>query len=64
MKQLEISLPPGASALANWREASSGSLIAMRGVEVNASAGSVVLKGIDLDDEQPLRMLVADVTWS
>jgi hypothetical protein len=63
IEHLTISLPPGAAGLANWHEARAGALQPLEGVDVSASSGAVALSGIALDDEQPLRILVAEVVW-
>ena len=62
-RMFEVTLPLGATKLSNWLEASGGALAPLSGVDISSSATTVKLKNIELDDEVPLRLLVASGGW-
>ena len=51
------------AALSNWREPTGkdGELAPLSGVKVSADGAKLKLEGIELDDDVPIRFLVADV---
>ena len=62
--KLTITLPPGATKLTNWQEARKGELTSVKDVSFSSSSTDVELKKIELDDDMPMRLLVADVAWA
>tara|TARA_B110001452_G_scaffold78678_1_gene64211 strand:+ start:2647 stop:4527 length:1881 start_codon:yes stop_codon:yes gene_type:complete len=60
---LHLSTAPDVATLSNWREPTGkdGELVPVSGVKVSVDGSQVKLEGIELDDDVPMRFLVADV---
>lgn len=60
---LDLASAPDVAALSNWREpiGKDGELVPVDGVKVSVNGSKVQLEGIELDDDVPMRFLVADV---
>ena len=60
---LDLDSAPDVASLSNWREPTGkdGEFAPLSGVKVSTDGAKVTLEGIDLDDDVPIRFLVADV---
>ena len=60
---LDLASAPDVAALSNWREPTGkdGELAPLSGVKVSTDGAKLKLEGIELDDDVPIRFLVADV---
>ena len=59
---LDASSAPDVGKLGNWQEVVNGDIVSLSGVDVSGTSGKIKLSNIDLDNNMPVRFLVADVT--
>lgn len=59
--ELDLSSAPDVGKLSNWQEAVKGNLESLSDVDVSTDGSKVKLENIKLDDDVPVRFLVADV---